>query len=168
MLDGQVPVQLLLEPRFEYGAFTPRFTLTSDHTAEIVGRGRCALGFSDPPAFGHRDGIEASWQLSSGEEVWVEVAWSPSHAPLRDSQLADADVFSRRLQDTIAFWKDWMGQCWYHGDHEERVRRSALVLKALTYSPTGAVVAAPTTSLPEEIGGGRNWTTATPGFVTPP
>jgi GH15 family glucan-1,4-alpha-glucosidase len=61
------------------------------------------------------------------------------------------------LEDTIGFWRDWLGECRYDGDNAGAVRRSALVLKALTYAPTGAVLAAATTSLPEEIGGERNW-----------
>jgi len=61
------------------------------------------------------------------------------------------------LVDTETFWRDWLGGCSYEGDHAEAVRRSLVVLKALTYLPTGGIVAAPTTSLPERIGGGRNW-----------
>jgi GH15 family glucan-1,4-alpha-glucosidase len=64
---------------------------------------------------------------------------------------------ARRLHDTIGFWEEWLSRCSYVGDHERRVHRAALVLKALTYAPTGAVVAAGTTSLPEWIDGQRNW-----------
>ena len=63
----------------------------------------------------------------------------------------------RRLAETVSFWEAWLARCSYVGDHQRRVHRSALVLKALTYAPTGAVVAAGTTSLPEWVGGGRNW-----------
>ncbi len=154
---GKVEVELLLAPRFEYGHFTPRFTLTSPRTAEIVG-GADALWVACSRELGAtRDDIGARWQLAQGDEVWIETTWTSSHDAKPSGLAVRAEDFERRLNDTLAFWRDWIGNCWYQGEHEKNVRRSALALKALIYAPTGAVVAAPTTSLPEEIGGGRNW-----------
>jgi GH15 family glucan-1,4-alpha-glucosidase len=84
--------------------------------------------------------------LRSGEKRWFVIT--------RDKSREDGE---QQLQQAIKFWEDWAGQCTYRGPYSEQVLRSALVLKLLTYEPSGAVVAAPTTSLPEQIGGERNW-----------
>ncbi|MGH2730409.1 MAG: glycoside hydrolase family 15 protein, partial [Actinomycetota bacterium] len=103
------------------------------------------------------DRIVGRFRLRAGERVWVEVAWSSSHGEPALSPTTSVEDKARRLDATIEFWRSWIKGCWYEGDHADAVRRSALALKALTYAPTGAVVAAPTTSLPEGIGGTRNW-----------
>ena len=93
---------------------------------------------------------EATLQMKEGERRHAILSASPEdHSPV----LVAEDFLAR----TRAFWSEWAGFCRYGGEHEARVKRSALTLKLLTYAPTGAVVAAPTTSLPEEIGGVRNW-----------
>ena len=144
---GAVDVDIVIEPRFEYGAFVPRF-----RQDEIVG-GADALwidGTAPLPADGER--LAARWSLRKGEEAWVRAGWTPSHAPRPPKANC-----RRELDQTVAFWKGWLGGCEYDGEHREAVHRSALALKALTFVPSGALVAAPTTSLPELIGGERNW-----------
>ena len=98
------------------------------------------------------DGYHARWSLSAGDSAWLRID-GPGAAgePLEQHDAAG------KLMTTIGFWRDWLSGCTYRGAYEDVVRRSALVLKSLIYAPTGAVVAAPTTSLPEAIGGGRNW-----------
>jgi GH15 family glucan-1,4-alpha-glucosidase len=146
-INGNAEVDVVIEPRFEYGAFVPRL-----RTGEAVG-GADALWIDAGhalPVQGER--FAARWSLVAGDETWVRVGWTPSHAPRPPKTDLDHE-----LHQTVAYWKGWMAGCRYDGDRADAVRRSALVLKALTYAPSGAVVAAPTTSLPELIGGERNW-----------
>lgn len=155
-VDGRVSARLSISPRFEYGLFVPRFRVTSETTAEIVG-GADALWIYSTHALDQADeSIAATWELRAGEESWVEAAWSGSHE-VRTQTAQTADGYAQCLAMTIRFWREWIAKCWYDDEHVEPVRRSALTLKALTYAPSGAVVAAPTTSLPEDIGGVRNW-----------
>lgn len=101
-----------------------------------------------------RNKAETCFEIKKGERFLFSMSCctqSPAIVPeLQHSGLA-------RLWRTIAYWKDWIGQCTYQGVYEREVRRSVLALKLLTYAPSGAVIAAPTTSLPEEMGGVRNW-----------
>src|SRR5213076_1576128 len=87
-----------------------------------------------------------------GEQVPFSLTYHPSHRPgtvIADSQFA--------LQDNEAWWREWSKRCTYDGPYRDAVVRSLMALKALTYEPTGGIVAAPTTSLPEHVGGVRNW-----------
>ncbi|MEY2469588.1 MAG: hypothetical protein QOF21_2286 [Actinomycetota bacterium] len=97
-------------------------------------------------------GYRARWSLSAGDSVWLRL-----NGPGAEDVALEPHDAANKLMTTIAFWRDWLSGCSYRGVYEDVVRRSALVLKTLIYAPTGAVVAAPTTSLPEAIGGGRNW-----------
>ena len=155
---GRVRVEVELRPRFEYGTVLPRFTASSSQTASVVG-GPDALWVRASRALSvDGEHIAASWELNVGETAWIEVAWTPAVGLCPHTGIGNhAADMEGRLADTMSFWEDWLARCTYVGDHERHVHRSALVLKALTYAPTGAVVAAGTTSLPEWIGGGRNW-----------
>jgi GH15 family glucan-1,4-alpha-glucosidase len=156
---GEVEARLRIAPRFEYGGFVPRFRQTSPYTADIV-RGADALYVhSSRPVEATDAAITASHRLRQGDEVWIDAVWRPSYEPKMQTvdPAEHAREGARRLDATIAFWQSWLARGWYEGPYRDAVHRSALALKALTYAPSGAIVAAPTTSLPEEIGGQRNW-----------
>jgi GH15 family glucan-1,4-alpha-glucosidase len=94
----------------------------------------------------------SDFTVEPGERVPFVMTWFPSHETLPNT--VDAE---HALADTESYWREWAAGCIYHGDYYDEVHRSLMVLKAMTYEPTGGIVAAPTTSLPERIGGVRNW-----------
>jgi GH15 family glucan-1,4-alpha-glucosidase len=94
----------------------------------------------------------AEFEVSEGEAIPFVLTYGPSHLPMPEP----IDP-ARALQDTEDFWTDWCSHCTYEGESRDLVMRSLITLKALTYAPTGGIVAAPTTSLPEKLGGSRNW-----------
>jgi GH15 family glucan-1,4-alpha-glucosidase len=100
----------------------------------------------------HKGNASATFTVSAGERVPFQLSWFPSHeAP------PPAVDPAGMISSTEDWWAEWSGRCQYEGPFREEALRSLITLKALTYEPTGAIVAAPTTSLPEEIGGERNW-----------
>jgi GH15 family glucan-1,4-alpha-glucosidase len=150
-VDGEVPVEMVLTVRFGYGADAPLIELTRDGTSFAAGpdalilRGPLALAQE-----GHR--VSCQLRVRAGDRVPMQLTWFPSH----EQPPAGTDV-EQALAATDAYWRTWAGRCTYQGRWRDAVLRSLLTLKALTYAPTGGIVAAPTTSLPEEIGGVRNW-----------
>lgn len=153
--EGEVRVMVEVAPRFEYGSFTPRFRLSSPFRGEVVGGSDALWLNSTAPMSLAGNSIVADWNLTKGQEEWVEASWTPSFGS--PHELETRETMRHLLDRTVQFWRSWISACWYDGEYQEALRRSALVLKALTYIPTGAVVAAGTTSLPEKIGGPRNW-----------
>jgi GH15 family glucan-1,4-alpha-glucosidase len=150
-LAGEVPMQMLLDVRFGYGANSPwitparnGFSFVSGPDAGVV-RGPVALERSGR-------GVAAHFAVKPGDRIAWQFNWRPSHL----GEPPELDVESA-LARTERFWLEWAGRCRYQGRWREAVLRSLITLKALSYAPTGAIVAAPTTSLPEELGGVRNW-----------
>jgi GH15 family glucan-1,4-alpha-glucosidase len=155
--SGTVETRISVAPRFEYGRFVPHFRLTSEETAEAVG-GADAIHIAATRLLDEeRERIRARWHLREGEQEWIEVAWGPSHTLRSQDDAPKRADLERRFEETVEFWRIWSDRCVVDVADDDRVLRSALALKALTYAPTGAVIAAPTTSLPEQIGGERNW-----------
>jgi GH15 family glucan-1,4-alpha-glucosidase len=107
---------------------------------------------ADVPIRGENLTSVADFTIHEGESKSFTLSWRPSHKPAPDPVDAGA-----ALRETEEYWRDWSSKCRYDGEFREPVLRSLLTLKALTYGPTGGIVAAATTSLPEEIGGVRNW-----------
>jgi GH15 family glucan-1,4-alpha-glucosidase len=151
-LEGEVPIEMWLEPRFGYGKDWPWITNSPDGTRFTAGPD--SLMFRGPALPLKQSGgrVSSHLEVKKGDRLQLQLAWNPSFEPAP----AALDV-GEALASTEAYWQAWAGRCTYDGRARDLVMRSLLTLKAMTYAPTGGVVAAPTTSLPEEIGGVRNW-----------
>jgi GH15 family glucan-1,4-alpha-glucosidase len=150
-LAGSVPMSMELVARFDYGAIVPWVRRVDDALVAIGGPD--AICLRSPVDFEGRDlTTVAEFRVERGHRVPFVLSWFGSHRPL--PKALDAD---RALADTEKWWRRWSARCTYTGEWRDQVVRSLITLKALTYRPTGGIVAAATTSLPEQIGGGRNW-----------
>ena len=148
---GRVPVRSQLRIRFGYGLLAP--SLKRDAGDLLAISGPDALRLSTPVDIVARAGsADAEFDVSEGERIPFVLTWFPSHEPAPPH--FDPEYM---VSDCERWWREWATRCTYHGEWREAVIRSLLTLRALTYEPTGGLVAAPTTSLPEELGGGRNW-----------
>ncbi|MFF4171604.1 glycoside hydrolase family 15 protein [Streptomyces sp. NPDC001744] len=150
-VSGRVPVRSALRMRFSYGRIVPWVHKVGERTVAVAGPDSVWL---DTEAETHGEDLTtySEFTVSPGERVALTLSWQPSHK--EPPALPDPEG---ALEATVGFWSEWVDHCTYHGPYREAVVRSLITLKALTYAPTGGIVAAPTTSLPEEIGGVRNW-----------
>src|SRR5262245_60579183 len=154
-LDGSVEVELVCEPVFEYGRSTPQWSLVdgSRHAADATW-GDHTIRLQTDMAIGiEGDRVRARHTMQKGEQMYCSLSWAEG----LDSPKS-VDEANERLAATALFWRNWLGRA-RQVDHRwrEPIQRSALAIKGLTYMPTGATVAAATTSLPETPGGERNW-----------
>ena len=154
-IDGEVEVELICEPVFDYGRTEASWTLVDGgrHTADATGGGQ-TIRLQTDMALGIEGGrVRARHVLRAGDRVYCALSWAAGLAAP-----GNIDEANESLDATTRFWRAWLGQA-QAADHPYRhaLERSALVIKGLTYMPTGATVAALTTSLPETPGGDRNW-----------
>jgi GH15 family glucan-1,4-alpha-glucosidase len=148
---GTVRVQMELIVRFDYGWVVPWVKRVAGHWRAIAGPDALSL-HTTADMYGLDLTTRAEFTVHEGERVPFLLMWHPSHHP-------SPPPFDpvQALDETTSWWHDWSARCSYTGPWREQVMRSLITLKALTFEPTGGLVAAPTTSLPEEIGGVRNW-----------
>jgi GH15 family glucan-1,4-alpha-glucosidase len=150
---GTMPFRARVWPRFDYG-MTPH-TLTEVAAGVVFTAPGSAVGLTATVPFEHDDrDVTAEFKLAEGESAVFALDEVGSDGVLRPYSAQEAVEL---MAATVAFWRNWLSASRYRGRWREVVHRSALTLKLLTYAPTGAIVAAPTTSLPEQIGGERNW-----------
>ncbi|MGA9087703.1 MAG: glycoside hydrolase family 15 protein [Bradyrhizobium sp.] len=149
---GKVKLRLELVIRFGFGADIPWVKRTEDGALLAICGQDMAVLRTPVETRGQDMTTLAEFEVSEGEVVPFVLSYGPSHLPL--PQPIDP---TQALQNTEDFWIDWCGRCTYDGESRDLVMRSLITLKALTYAPTGGIVAAPTTSLPEKLGGARNW-----------
>ena len=154
-LDGAVELNVIFDPRFDYGRDTPSLQVQEHGVRAASSSGRAMVAvlngdaiWSPRPA----GGMESTFRLSAGQRRWMVLSWDAPHA----ESVAAYRPFEH-LRATRHRWREWSRRLDYDGPWRHHVLRSALLLKLLMYAPTGAMVAAPTTSLPEWIGGERNW-----------
>jgi GH15 family glucan-1,4-alpha-glucosidase len=150
-VHGAVPMRMDLVIRFDYGHAVPWVQKANGGMIALAGPD--ALGLRTPVAT-HGEGLAtvADFVIREGDRVPFSLTWHPSHEPTP----APIDPLAA-VKATERWWRDWSSRCEYAGEWRDEVVTSLMVLKALTFEPTGGIVAAPTTSLPEEIGGVRNW-----------
>jgi len=148
---GQVPLRMELRVRFDYGQTVPWVREDDEGTTYLAGPE--AVTLRSPVATGQEDqATVAEFTVGPGERLPMVLTWYPSW----QSAPAPVDPLLA-LDETAAYWQEWAARCTYQGEWRDAVLRSLMVLKALTYGPTGGMVAAATTSLPEQLGGVRNW-----------
>ncbi len=149
--SGRVDMEMELVIRFDYGSIVPWVRKVDDRLTAVGGPDGICLS---TPVATRGEGMTtvARFSVAAGETVPFHLTWFPSHEPLPDRIEPLAAVANAE-----AWWREWSSCLAYHGPWRQAVESSLTVLKALTYAPTGGVVAAATTSLPEELGGARNW-----------
>ncbi|MGW7379927.1 glycoside hydrolase family 15 protein [Streptomyces sp. NPDC054794] len=152
-VSGRVTIRSTLRLRFDYGAVVPWMRRSGGHRVAVAGPDAIWLR-SEPTVrtWGQDFGTHSEFTVEEGERVAFVLTWHPSHHP-RPPLVDPYDALRASVRD----WRRWAARCRYDGPYRDAVVRSLITLKALTYEPTGGIVAAATTSLPEEMGGVRNW-----------
>jgi GH15 family glucan-1,4-alpha-glucosidase len=154
-VSGRVELLVELAPRPEYGLVRPLFRQTAEGGQTYGGPNRIAVRAGVPVSVEDAT-MRAQFTVAAGDEVGFALRWGPPEQRVPEATAPDA--VAARIRDTVEGWRSWEADHdVYDGPHRALVQHSARVLRGLTYRPTGAIVAAPTTSLPELVGGGRNW-----------
>ena len=148
---GRVPMKMELVIRFDYGSVVPWVRRIPGGVSAVGGPDGLMLRTAVPIRLEDFK-IVAEFEVAEGEEIGFDLTWFPSHEDVQQ-QLEPLEA----LRNTESWWAEWAARCTIAGTWRSAVVRSAITLKALTYQPTGAIVASPTTSLPERFGGTRNW-----------
>jgi GH15 family glucan-1,4-alpha-glucosidase len=153
-LSGEVEMEVDYQPRSSYAAKVHPILAKSPYDYMTEERGWHLHLHSEVPLQKNGSGVMGKFRLVEGQQVTLGLAYevqAPAVFPASGKKVRDL------LHETIGFWRDWLSHCHYQGQYKEVVKQSALALKLLEFAPSGAIVAAATTSLPEKIGGVRNW-----------
>ena len=152
---GTMHLEMICHPAFNYGRNGHETNVEDDGRAWFRSDG-LTIALITPSELKRSDGgVSARFALEEGESTYF-VLYEEKHEEHSLAQI-DQQAIERLFENTVRYWRQWVSHSTYRGRWREMVHRSALVLKLLTYAPTGAIVAAPTTSLPEDLGGVRNW-----------
>ncbi|MCE0483204.1 MAG: glycoside hydrolase family 15 protein [Methylacidiphilales bacterium] len=150
-INGTVDLHMKLVVRFDYGATVPWVKRTSEGLTAVAGPNALVMR-SAVRTMGKDLSTVADFRIGAGERKSFVLTWHPAHLP--PPERVDAE---HSLQETEHYWREWVSHCAYRGKWRDIVVRSLITLKGLTYAPTGGIMAALTTSLPEKLGGIRNW-----------
>ncbi len=155
VVHGSLTFKLVCQPGFNYAEDAHHVEVSKKGAIFLSKQFNVALASSIPLEEDKKGGVQATFTLHAGQAVHflLESTKEQKQVP----QPLSEDQYQAAFQDTLNYWHSWLSQCHYQGRWREMVHRSALALKLLIYAPTGAIVAAPTTSLPETLGGKRNW-----------
>lgn len=154
-LVGELELRVELAPRPEYGLVKPLFRQTDSGGRTFGGPNQVVISSAVETEV-EDSTMSATFTVSAGQQLGFALQWAPPEGPAPEP--LDQHSIAARVDDTVEAWRSWEAEHdIYEGPHRELVRLSSRVLKGLTYRPTGAIVAAPTTSLPETVGGERNW-----------
>src|SRR5581483_8725549 len=154
---GSAEVRFEIAPRFDYGAVRPWLRRAAADVFTAIGGDDGLLVWSDGELRAEPESIVAEGRIHAGERLRLVIRFVRPHLLEREQAELDAEQVDARLEETIAWWRSWRERLGKDGPAHAGIVRSALTLKALSYAPTGAIVAAATTSLPETVGGERNW-----------
>jgi GH15 family glucan-1,4-alpha-glucosidase len=156
-LEGEVPMEMLLDVQFGYGADAPWIEKTGDGAFFQAGPDAVILRAPLTLDLSER-GVSAYVQVRKGERIPIQLTWFPSH-----EKPPEAIDVEKALTSTETYWREWASRCTYQGRWRDAVLRSLLVLQAMTYAPTGAIVAAPTTPCPKPLAESGTGTIASAG-----
>ena len=151
-ISGRVKLRMELVIRFGFGTDIPWVKRTEDGSLLAICGPDMTVLRTPVETRGEDMTTVADFEVGEGETIPFVLTYGPSHLPLPEPINP-----AHALEDTEDFWTEWCSYCTYEGERRDLVMRSLITLKALTYAPTGGIVAAPTTSLPEKLGGQRNW-----------
>ena len=154
---GGAALEIEVAPRFDYGAVRPWLRRAGSDLFSATGGDDGLLVWSDGELAVDQEALVARREIHAGERLRLLIRFVRPHLLEDDPGEVDGGEIDARLQETVSWWRRWRERLRHDGPDMEAMVRSALTLKALTYAPTGAIVAAPTTSLPETLGGERNW-----------
>jgi GH15 family glucan-1,4-alpha-glucosidase len=153
--SGSVEAEVDCHPRFDYGTIAPHTDLPGPHSGFAHGGCDAVSLYCSAPLQEVEGGFRAEARLSAGEKLSAAVSYQSVFR--HEAQDMDIEELEERLDETVRFWRQWSGICTYDGEFRDEVQRCALAIKGMTYAPSGALLAAATTSLPEVIEGERNW-----------
>lgn len=157
-VEGRMPMTVEVAPVFDYGTVQPWLQKREHHFIAMGSSNGLLISGDIPLEMKHRHRLGGEWTLEEGQRKHLSILWRPPEN--LDEGLVEPpsiEELDRRLDETIDWWRDWGEKSHTEGVYAEDMRRSAIILKGLTHAPTGAIAAAATTSLPESIGGTRNW-----------